>query len=190
MSNTQPVNLIRFHGLTLLVVEHEGVEYVPLKPLSGIAGIDWRSAKRVMKHPDNVMLYGPKWFGPFGHEVNHDAIKTPSDVLHIRMDRAQIYLSRISTTRMKAHGNIDAAEVLLRRQIDFADAVHHYYITRATVNQSARSELIGELKEVAEWIRNLFDCLNLAHSDYERSAISRLIAEAAVDIGRLHEELI
>jgi len=55
---TRPVGFIRFHGLTLLSVEHEGVEYIEAKPLCDLAGMFWKGACRTLLSSGNVKLYG------------------------------------------------------------------------------------------------------------------------------------
>jgi hypothetical protein len=176
MSNTQPVNLIRFHGLTLLVVEHEGVEYVPLKPLSDLAGIDWRTIKKSMEQPDNAKLYAAKWLKPPVFAAQGGDIPPTPDTLYIRLDRARLYLARISTARMKAHGNVDAAEMLLALQIEWAEVLHQYETRGVAIkqaNKEARAELIALLK-----------ARGMPPSVQERQALTRLIHEGLAALGQ------
>ena len=56
--STRAVNFINFHGLTMLVVEHQGIDYIEAKPLCDLSGIDWRGARRALQEGDNAVLYG------------------------------------------------------------------------------------------------------------------------------------
>lgn len=176
MPTVQPVNFIRFHGLTLLVVEHQGIEYVPLKPLSDLAGIDWRNTKKSMNSEDNVKLFGATWLKqPVFAVEGGNTTPTPL-TLYIRLDRARMYLARISTARMKANGNVDAAEALLTLQIEWAESLHAYEthgIAIKTSRKEARTELQG-------W----FKTRTLANSPQERAAVTRLIAETFAELGQ------
>lgn len=173
---TRPVNFIHFHGLTLLVVEHEGREFVPLKPLSDLAGIDWRSAKRSMEHPENVTLMGAKWLkSPVFAGHGGDMTPTP-DTLFIQLDRARLYLARINTARMKAQGNVDGAEVLLTLQIEWAEALHAYETTGMAVKKGHREGL--------STLMGLIKARTATTSPAERTALTALIANAFEDLGQ------
>ena len=137
---TVPVNFIRFHGLTLLVVENGGVEYVPLKPLSDLAGIDWRNTKKSMESPRTITLFAVERLKPpvFAGQGG-DVTPTP-DTLYIRLDRARMYLARINTDRMAANGNEDAADVLLTLQIEWAEALHAYETNGVARKKSVKDD--------------------------------------------------
>lgn len=123
----QVSGLIRFHGLLLWVLEHDGADYVQAKPLADLAGIDWRRAKSTLQDADNAVLSAVKWLQPpvFASEAG---LKTPAPkpVLCLRLDRARMYLARIQTSRMRANGNITGADLLLALQEEWAQALHDY----------------------------------------------------------------
>ena len=59
MQNTTRIaDIIHFHGLTLMVYTHDGLQYIAAKPLVDLAAIDWRSAKKSIHEADNAILYG------------------------------------------------------------------------------------------------------------------------------------
>ena len=128
-NTTQPVNFIRFHGLTLLVVENGGVEYTEARPLCDLAGMLWSSARRTLLAADNAVLYGTKTLTPPQIGGSRGTSTPQKDhewsenggVVHIRLDRARIFLARINTSHMKAKGNVAAAEELLNLQIEWAE---------------------------------------------------------------------
>ena len=53
----RPVSLLPFHGMYLLVVEAQGVQYVPFRPVVDLLGLDWRMARRTAFSADNAELY-------------------------------------------------------------------------------------------------------------------------------------
>ena len=42
----RPVSLLPFHGLMLTVLEAQGVQYVPFRPVVSLLGLDWKMACR------------------------------------------------------------------------------------------------------------------------------------------------
>lgn len=129
MSNTTTAkitDIIYFHGATLQVITHDGVKYVPAKPLSDLAGNHWRTTKKTIIEGDNATLYATKQiqFNEFASQGGASA--TLSNVLCMRLDRIYIYLACISTNQMKAQGNVEAANTLLQLQVEWADVLHNY----------------------------------------------------------------
>nr|DAK86014.1 MAG TPA: hypothetical protein [Herelleviridae sp.] len=54
----RPVSLLPFHGLMLTVLEAQGVQYVPFRPVVSLLGLDWKMARRTAGTADNAELYG------------------------------------------------------------------------------------------------------------------------------------
>lgn len=177
--NTEPatrvVNLINFHGLTLWVVEAEGVEYVYAKPLSDLAGLDWRRSKRTISEEENATLYGTRTLNHPVFVAEGGASATPSEGLYIRLDRARMYLARINTRHMKAQGNVEAAEALLQLQIEWAEALHRYEtdgVAYKKAEKEERNQLISLLKARQQ-----------QPTQGERQAITRMIRDSFSDLG-------
>ena len=191
-TTTQPVGFIQFHGLTLLVVRYDDVDYVPAKPLSDLTVTDWRSARRTLELEDNVQLYGTKRipnrlfvFRDGCFDSSNDSLKGAStsqnaedfarnSTLCIRLDRARMYLARINTSQMRIQGNEDGADKLLALQIEWANVLHDYetkgYALKSG-HKSSLSELISLIK--------VRDKANPA----EQRWITALIEEQARDLG-------
>ena len=175
-THTRPVNFIHFHGLTLLVIEHGGVEYVSLKPLSDLAGIDWRNTKKSMESAENITLMGAKWIkSPVFAGQGGDITPTP-DTLYIQLDRARMYLARINTARMRAHGNTDGAETLLNLQVEWATALHAYETTGVAIKKGHREGLAT--------LMGLIKARVGAASAAERTALTSLIANTLAELGQ------
>lgn len=142
------VGFIRFHGLTLLVVAHEGVEYVPAKPFAELAGVDWKGAKRALSSGDSAVLYGTRAFLPPEIRGAGGDITPRNAVLYLRLDRARMYLARINTDRMRSHGNASGADHLLALQIEWAEALHAYE-THGVAIKAGRAGAVRELHQLA-----------------------------------------
>lgn len=157
---SRPVNFIRFHGLNLLVVEFEGVEYVAAQPLTDLAGMQWKGAKHTLTEPENVNLYGtrripePEIAGSrvlkYPQKAEAGSAGTPrSGLLCIRLDRARMFLARINTARMRGNDNADAADRLLALQIEWAKVLHDYETNGYAVKPGALRDLQGLIKAAA-----------------------------------------
>ena len=170
---TQPVNFIRFHGLNLLVLAFEGVEYVAAQPLTDLAGMDWKGAKRNLSEDENASLYGTRRI-PAPEIAGSRGPSFPrGDMLCIRLDRARMFLARISTRQMKAQGNGEAADRLLALQIEWAKVLHDYETRGYAAKPGALRDLVGLMKARA----------TTNHAG-ERAALTALIAEACAALGQ------
>lgn len=172
--STRPVNFIRFHGLTLLVVENQGVEYIDPRPLCELAGMVWKSARRTLLSGDNVELYGSRVlqhpsFTSFGTNLVPE-----KDGLYIRLDRSRMFIARVNTSHMRAVGKVSAATALLALQIEWAEALHAYETHGVALKKGqreARAELVGLMK-VRELAR-----------PSEQAAFDLLVREAMTELG-------
>jgi len=173
--STRAVNFIIFHGLTLMVVEHNGIEYIEAKPLCDLAGIQWKGAQRVLESGDNTILYGICRLDP--PEISGlGTLKCPdSGVLYLRLDRSRMYLARISTDRMRANGNIDAADQVLALQIEWAGVLHRYE-TQGVAFKSCRNTALRDLMTLAKTRDGMSD-------PRERIAFTHLLHEEMHAIG-------
>lgn len=183
---TRAVNFIRFHGVTLLVAEHAGTEYVALKPLSDLAGLDWRRTKSGLAEGDSAELFGTKRLIPPVIDAVGGLMSPPDDsepapvpaqktVLYIRLDRARMYLARINTSRMRANGNAAAADQLLALQIEWAEALHSYE-TNGVAVKAGRGNALRDLQ-------GLFKARASTTNPQERKGLDWLIAQEMKALG-------
>ena len=173
--STEPVNFINFHGLNLLVARHQGVDYVEAKPLSDLSGVDWRGARRALQEGDNARLYGVQRLIP-PQIAGLGGLKSPEEgVLYLRLDRARMYLARISTDRMRANGNAEGAEKVLALQTEWAEALHAYE-TQGIAVKSTRNSQIRE-------INGLLRSIHLAKTPDIRAALEQLLREELAALG-------
>ena len=142
-------DIIYFHGVTLQVITYKGIRYVPAKPLIELAGNVWRRAKETIISGDNAILYGTTTIQIQNLDIeSHTSVK-PIDLLCLQLDRIYIYLARINTNMMKAKGNVDAANSLLRLQVEWAQVLHDYEtkgIATKDKNKNDTSELMNLMK--------------------------------------------
>lgn len=193
IQTTQPVNFIRFHGFTLLVVAHDGIEYIEARPLCEVIGLNWRRARDTVQSGDNATLYGtcsltPPQFGNFeaprgientsgegGQDDEETEIPAIRSSLHIRLDRSRMFLARINTNQMRAQGNESAADLLLALQIEWAAALHIYETDGVAIkkgHRENRSDLLGLIK-----------ARNTTTNVGERAALTAMIADACAALG-------
>lgn len=142
-------DIIYFHGMTLQVITYNDTKYVPARPLIELAGNVWRRAKQTIISGDNATLYGTTTFQIQNFDIeSHTSVKL-IELLCLRLDRIYIYLARINTNMMKAKGNVDAANSLLKLQIEWAQVLHDYEtkgIATKDKNKNDTSELMNLMK--------------------------------------------
>lgn len=190
---TLPVGFIRFHGMTLLVVESDGIEYVRAKALSDLLGMAWRKTRDTIQSGDNAVLYGTTRLTPPNFDdledprVPHEAHLAGAEGgeatentsqkgdLYLRLDRARMFLARVSTNQMRAQGNQDAAGILLALQIEWAEALHQYETHGVAVKQARR--------EGRREIHDLMKTRGTPPTAAERTALTRMLADSFADQG-------
>ncbi|WP_022957260.1 phage antirepressor N-terminal domain-containing protein [Spongiibacter tropicus] len=176
MSNaTKVVSLINFHGVTMIVVEHEGVQYIPFKPLVDLAEIDWRGAKRTVFEPDNAILYGTKRLVDPVLSAEGGSITPPKESIYLQLSRSRMFLARIQTNRIKARGKEEAAQKLLNLQEEWAEAIHNYE-TYGVAHKRGKGEAVTQLDKLIRSRKATTD-------PAEKKSISKLIHEHLNEMG-------
>jgi len=150
------VNTIRFYDLFLPVQAVNTLDYLPLKPLNDFIGMDWRTTKDTIQSGDNAKLFEPLWLPPVCIAVGGGLMPPSKAVLHIRLDRAHMYLARINTDRVRVNGNVHAADFLLALQLEWAKALHAYE-THGIAVKAGRRNTLRELAQSARAIEQIRD---------------------------------
>jgi len=171
-ATAQIVDIVRIHELTLPVIRFNGVDYVEAKRVSDFAGTDWRSAKRALQDPDYVNLYAvcslkvPEMVVPGG-------ASTPREVICIRLNRVAIYLCRINIRHMRAQGNGTAADRLVVKIKEWADALHDYETKGAAVKKSTLHDLLalGKMRNSTRCAAERASLTTLIHQIYEEMGV-------------------
>lgn len=192
--------IINFHNLNLLVYKFKDVEYVPAKAITDAIGIDWRNVKRNFEAEDNKVLYGV--FRVITPKIdNLGGLKTPDtpllggdmvatdteiaensqflDILCMRLDRVQMYLARVNTSRIRANGNEDAADYLLSLQTEWAQALHSY----ETHGIAIKSSLFNNTKQ----LKLLSDIYRSLNDKQQKHVVSQQI-DACLGIARTEDK--
>lgn len=147
-SNIQVVGFINFHNTTLLVIKYEGLEYVPLKPINDMVGIDWRTTKRAVLNDDNVILYGIQQLDAYSVASLGGGSPTQKSNMYILLDRAQMFLARINTAQVRVQGCVEKAEALLQLQIEWAKALHDYETKGIAIKPDTKLKFIDALLKI------------------------------------------
>lgn len=150
--NSKFVHVIPFHGIDLWVVEYEGVEYVPAKPLAEIAKVEWKRGRKTFFSGDNPKLYGTKELE--NPVFNGDS--TPygrKKQVYIRLDRSTMYLARVNTARMRVNNKVEAADKLLALQLEWAGALHDYE-TKGVARKRGRTDRLSLMMTRLEKMNN------------------------------------
>ena len=124
--STKVCNIINFHGVTLWVVEHEGVEYIQAKKLTDLAGLVWRSAKNTLFEPDNQQLFETVELKDPIFEGNLHNIVQEKSSIYMRLDMSRMYLAQINTAKMRAKGKTAEADALLKLKKEWAKVLTDY----------------------------------------------------------------
>lgn len=174
-TNTAKItDIIYFHGVTLPVITHEGIRYVPARPLIDLSGNVWRRAKITIAQGDNAFLYGTKSIDLPSFDLEGHTSVTPEPGLCIRLDRIYIYLARISTNRMKSKGNIQAAEQLLQLQVEWAKVLHDYETKGIAVKDKTKAD--------STELMNIMKLRQMASAE-EKYAFTQLLHQKMAELG-------
>lgn len=169
-----PITLsIQYAGMTLQVVKNDaGEDVTPLKPFADMLGLKWESQrKKVTESPFYSRYLGvctPLSGGADGQKREQTCIL---------VSRVAAYLMSISPDKVRSSGgNEEGAQFLEEKLTEWADALHAletYGVAFKSRRKEARSELHA-----------LFKTRTLTENPRERAAVSRLIAEAFVELGQ------
>jgi len=172
-TRTEAVGFIRFHGLKMMVVAHEGNEYVAVRPICDLIGVDWRTQKIALEDPYGRQMYGtcrllpPEIDGFFELKLIQNC--------HIHLKRVEAFLFSINPKRLAANGNTDAAKWLMALHHEWADALHAYEKQGIAI-KPGRSQALRELHQMIRSRERLRD-------PGERAAFTALIHEELAAMG-------
>lgn len=103
----------------------DGIDRVPLKPICDHIGVDWKGQKRKLLGSE----YLTKRFGLIlGEDVfpQYAGNLPKNDSYWIRVDRVEAFLNTLNPPLIRNHGNIDAADWLEAKHVEWDDAIHAY----------------------------------------------------------------
>lgn len=117
---------IAFGDVILPVVNcDDGKQRVPLKPICDHIGLDWKGQKRKLLADE----YFVERFGLILGETSIPQIAElgiKRDLYLVRLDRVTAFLNTLSPRTIGSKGNIEAAEWLKAKHIEWDNALHAY----------------------------------------------------------------
>ena len=125
MQESKFKTILSFHGILLTVVEHKGIDYIPLKPIVEMLGTQWKTAREKAFFGDNCELYGTCEL----NEPVFNSFNTPrgtKKTVFILLESGETYLMRTNTNQVRRHGNPMTADYLLKLQKEWRKALHDY----------------------------------------------------------------
>lgn len=135
-------NLFRFHGLLLPVVLHQSEEYIPVKPVVDLLGIDWRNIKKSLSGGYKQVFFGFCTLKvPLPHGLGGDI--TPQ-IPCIYLAKMHFWLAQVNPEKVQAQGNQDSARLIRELHEEWAQALHDY----ETSGIAVKKDHLHTLKEL------------------------------------------
>lgn len=184
-NKTKLVAVLEFHGINLPLLKYEDVEYVPLRPLSDVACLNWRTTQVTALTPENVRQFGTKSIPrpviallceqKTPSKADSRSVKaTESDVdspdsglLCIRKDQSRAWMMSINTARMRSMGKEDAADHWLALKIEWGKVLDAY-------ESRGFAAKPGAIRDLAQLI-NASKSLSLIACQRKRAAASQAL---------------
>lgn len=184
-SKTKLIAVLEFHGVNLPLLKYEDVEYVPLRPLSDVACLNWRRTRATVFSPENVRQFGTKTIPwpviallceqkkPSSTEISRlKATKSgvdsrDTDLLCIRKDQSLAWMMSINTARMRSMGKEDAADHWLALKIEWGRVLDAY-------ESRGFAAKPGAIRDLAQLI-NASKSLSLIACQRKRAAASQAL---------------
>lgn len=103
----------------------DGIDRVPLKPICDHVGVDWKGQKRKLLGSEYLikrfgLILGetcfPQYFGNL----------PKNDSYWLRVDRVEAFLNTLNPLKIRSKGNVDTADWLEAKHIEWDDAIHAY----------------------------------------------------------------
>lgn len=117
-------DLFRFHGLILPVVEHNGQDFIPIKALSDLVGLNWRTTKRRLQNPTKQEFHCFSRL-KIANLDGLEGLKT-SENYCITLESVQYFLVQINLDRLESNDKPDVAEYLKKLHKEWMSALHDY----------------------------------------------------------------
>lgn len=167
---------IEYAGLTLPVIKNEqGVEIVPLKPITSLFGLDWATQYKKVQD-DWLTRYLGVCVGACPYAVGQIR-----DQVCIRLDRVAAYLMTLSPAMIRAKGNGQGADFLEAKLTEWADALHDYE-TFGSAHNPRHADARLALQRTGMLLKALRQRTN-TRNPIDRALIDATIARLAAESG-------
>lgn len=171
-------------GREIRTIEVNGTHYVSARGTTSVFDLDWRRQKQHLLEEDSVILYGvidisaPEYADIVSISSGYLSRSDREDTIFMRIDRAMMFIARVSTYRLRANGNHDGADAILSKQIEFAQALHDYETFGIAVNKNhwGQSEVLRKQRLA---VVALINAKNKASDKADRQLLESMIRTAA-----------
>lgn len=199
MKNSTVVLYITYAGILVRVVKFNGVEYVLLKTISDAVGSVWRDQRK--KVLDSQWLRRRLGvieadllaeFENSGEDILTSNSDSGGDILtsnptygvpiYIRLDRVAAFLNTINPDKVRAAGNVSAAEHLESKISEWDDALHDYEELGFAINLNHAKSQESLRKQRASFAQ-MIGVKNRTPSQNDRQALSTVIGQMADELG-------
>lgn len=164
---------LEFAGVTLPVVMNaEGAEVVPVKPIVEAMGVDWMRQYRRMQTP-----YLSRRLGVCIGQMSYAG--QAREMVCIRLDRVAALLNQMNPEQVRGAGNEAAADFLEAKQAEWDDLIHEYETRKGGMLQAVT-------REKAVNIRLFLSVLRAQREESDpiaRNALARHAAELSAAAG-------
>lgn len=172
-------------GREIRTIEVNGTHYVSARGVTSVFDLNWRKQKQRLLVKDSVILYGvidisaPEYADIVTLGSGYLSRSDMDDTLFMRMDRAMMYIARVSTAQMRVNGkNESGADAILSKQIEFAQALHDYETFGIAINKNhwGQSEVLRKQRLA---VVALINAKNKASDKADRQLLETMIRTAA-----------
>lgn len=178
---------LEFAQVVLPVVKFEGLNMVPLKPVSDLFGLNWKSQREKMTGEWQKELFNTSLL-----PVNLAAGRTSRpgigvadqarEMLCIRLDRVEAFLFSINPLKVQAAGNADGAAYLKGKIKEWSDLMHEF--------EQQNGAYAGDISRARS--RDLRDFIALHKAkkeatDEDRAVFAGLIKQQAALLGQPYQ---
>lgn len=168
---TELKTIMDFHGIKLPVVTHDGIDYVPLKPISDMLCLTWKVTKHTVSGKNNADLYGTKELYPPSIASLWNP-RVPQLEVFIELESTIIYLARLNLNHLEANGNEVGAAYIRKLHHEWKKALYQYETTGAAFKDSAVKDL-----------KALIDAMHKLPAGDNKQRLQRLISSTIDRMG-------
>ncbi len=176
MTATTIAMALEFAGLVLPIAQDEaGRDVVPLKPITDLFGLDWKSQYRRTQAP-GIREYLGVCMGDVPHAGQQ------REMVCIRVSRVAAYLFSVNPESVRAAGNDAGATYLARKWEEWGDVLHAYeQHVGMFANAGQRSKQVRDMLAVMREKRAVSTAA-------DRAYLTALTQRMAADLGLPHQD--
>lgn len=131
---------LEFAGVVLpIVLDDEGREVVPLKPIADAFGLKWEEQRIRVQG-----AYLARFLGTCTPVIRGG--NQSREMVCIRLDRVAAWMFQINPERVRAAGNEAGAEFLIQKHEEWADLIHEYETRKGGMIQSETKDKAANMR--------------------------------------------